>query len=63
MLNSKIGKQVEFEDEVLDQNGNRRVRDSEGISVNFPAFVDTLNVYNTLQNRTKALSHLRLLKR
>ena len=63
MLNSKIGKQVEFEDEVLDQNGNRRVRDSEGISVNFPAFVDTLNVYNTLQNRTKALNHLRLLKR
>ena len=35
MLNSKIGKQVEFEDEVLDQNGNRRVRDSEGISLNF----------------------------
>ena len=40
MLNSKIGKQVEFEDEVLDQNGNRRVRDSEGISLNFLAFVD-----------------------
>ena len=45
MLNSKIGKQVEFEDEVLDQNGNRRVRDSEGISLNFPAFVDTSYVY------------------
>ena len=31
ILNSKIGKQVEFEDEVqLDQNGNRRIRDSEG---------------------------------
>ena len=45
MLNSKIGKQVEFEDEVLDQNGNRRVRDSEGMSLNFPAFVDTSYVY------------------
>ena len=52
MLNSKIGKQVEFEDEVLDQNGNRRVRDSEGISLNFPAFIDTLHhvvyMYTTL---------------
>ena len=36
MLNSKIGKQVEFEDEVvLDQNGNRRARDSEGMSLLF----------------------------
>ena len=44
MLNSKIGKQVEFEDEVvLDQNGNRRARDSEGMSLLFCVyFTDSL---------------------
>ena len=33
MESSKIGKQVEFEDEVLDHNGNRRPRNSEGKSL------------------------------
>ena len=33
MKSSKIGKQVEFEDEVLDHNGNRRPRNSEGRSL------------------------------